>query len=190
VAVSRGDFAASEAALDKLTALGEVESADWIGLAVARGRQKKFGPASDAWKQAVQLDPAGADDPRYAARVALVASQVPSLPPLAPEGKTYQAMAGEDLEAAMKAEAEAVRDVHARAATAMKAGEDGVVTAPLDTVKRAELSSELDAIRGRFFAAAIEYSLRRGPIRETAFREGYAVLIFQDREWELPPDPK
>jgi tetratricopeptide (TPR) repeat protein len=190
VAVSKGDFAASEAALDKLTAMGEVESADWIGLAVARGRRKKYEPASDAWKQAVQLDPAGADDPRYASRVALVASKLPSLPTVAPEGKTYQAMSGEELEAAMKAEAEAVRDVHARAAKEMKAGEDGVVTAPLDTVKRAALASELDAIRGRFFAAAMEYSLRRGPIRETAFREGYAVLIFQDREWELPPDPK
>lgn len=190
VAVSKGDFAASEAALDKLTAMGEVESADWIGLAVARGRQKKYGPASDAWKQAVQLDPAGADDPRYASRVAFVASQLPALPTLAPEGKTYQAMTGEELEAAMKAESEAVREVHARAATAMKAGEDGVVTAPLDTVKRAQMDSEIDAIEGRFFAAALEYALRRGPIRETAFREGYAVLIFQDREWELPPDPK
>ena len=190
VAVSKGDYAASAAALEKLTAMGEVEAADWIALAVARGRQKKFEPASDAWKQAVQLDPAGADDPRYASRVALVASRIPSLPAVAAEGKPYPAMSGEDLEAAMKAEAEAVREVHARASTAMKAGADGVVTAPLDPKQRADMTSELEAIKGRFFAAAIEYALRRGPIRETAFREGYAVLIFQDKEWELPPDPK
>ena len=172
VAVSKGDYAASAAALEKLTAMGEVEAADWVGLAIARGRQKKFEPASDAWRQAVQLDPAGADDPRYASRVALVASRIPSLPVVAPEGKTYQAMTGEELEAAMKA------------------GEDGVVTAPLDPSQRAAMTSELDAIKGRFFAAAIEYALRRGPIRETAFREGYAVLMFQDREWEIPPDPR
>jgi len=189
VAVSRGDYAASAAALEKLTSMGEVEAADWAGLAVARGRLGKYEAASDAWRQAVQLDPAGADDPRYASRVALVASHLPSLPAIAAEGKPFKAMSGEDLEAAMKAEAAAVREVHERAATAMKAGADGAPTAALDPKQRAELTSEIAAIQGRFFAAAMEYALRRGPIRETAFREGYAVLIFQDREWELPPDP-
>src|SRR4030095_17228111 len=96
-AASRGAAAAAAAGLEKLTAMGEVEASDWIGLAVARGRQKKFEPASDAWKQAVQLDPAGADDPRYASRVALVASRIPSLPAVAAEGEAYPAMSGEDL---------------------------------------------------------------------------------------------
>jgi tetratricopeptide (TPR) repeat protein len=190
VAVSRGDYAASEAALVKLTDMGEVEGADWNALAIARGRQKKYELASEAWKKVVQLDPGNADDPRYASRVAMMAAGLPALPAVGAEGKPFQTMSGEELEAAMKAEFEAVREVQGRGAVAMKAGADGVPTVALEPQVRAGLTSELEALKGRFTAAALEYALRRGPIRETAFREGYAVLIFQNREWELPPDPE
>ena len=189
-ASSRGEYAAAEGALAKLTGLGDAEAVDWNDLAVARARQKKYEPASDAWRTAIRLDPEGADDPRYASRVALVASQLPSLPTVGAEGKAFEAMSIAELEAVMKAEAEAVREVHGRGAAVRKPGEAGVSTAPLDPKVRAGLDSELAAIKGRFFAAALEYALRRAPIRETAFREGYAVLIFQDHEWETPPDPE
>lgn len=186
---ARRDFAAAEAALGKLTELGDAEAFDWNDLAVARARQKKYEPASDAWRTAVQLAPEEADDPRYASRLALVASRMPALPTVGAEGKAFEAMTNTELEEAMKAEAAAVREVHARAATAMKVGEGGAPAAALDPKLRASLVSDLEALKGRFFAAALEYALRRAPIRETAFREGYAVLIFQDREWEIPADP-
>ena len=50
--------------------------------------------------------------------------------------------------------------------------------------------ARLTATWALFVAAGLEYALRGYGIRETAFREGYAVLIFQDRAWELPPDPE
>ena len=181
-ASARRDFPAAEEALTKLTGLPDAEAGDWNELAAARARQKKYGPASDAWRAAVQADPEQADDPRYASRVAIVVSQLPSLPAIGAEGKAFEKMTSAELETTLKAEADAVRDVHGREAAAMKPR--------LDPKLRESLVSELDAIKGRFFAAALEYALRRAPIRETAFREGYAVLIFQDREWELAPDPE
>lgn len=189
-ASARRDFAAAEETLAKLTAFPDAEAADWNDLAIARARQKKYGPASDAWRAAVQADREQADDPRYASRIALVVSQLPSLPAIGAEGKPFEKMTNAELEATLKAEADAVRDVHGREAAAMKPSDAGAPTAALDPKLRESLGAELDAIKARFFAAALEYALRRAPIRETAFREGYAVLIFQDREWELGPDPE
>jgi tetratricopeptide (TPR) repeat protein len=189
-ASARRDFASAEGALAKLTGFPDAEAADWNDLAIARARQKKYGPASDAWRAAVQADREQADDARYSSRVALVVSQLPSLPAIGAEGKAFEKMTNAELEGALKAEADAVRDVHGREVAAMKPGDAGAPTAALDPKLRESLDSELGAIKARFFAAALEYALRRAPIRETAFREGYAVLIFQDREWELASDPE
>jgi hypothetical protein len=60
----------------------------------------------------------------------------------------------------------------------------------MDAKLRSELTDTLSKTRRVFVAAGLEYSVRHFPIRETAFREGYAVLIFQDSEWTLPPDPE
>jgi hypothetical protein len=60
----------------------------------------------------------------------------------------------------------------------------------LDVTLRVELTKTLDDTRRQFVAAGLEYAMKHYGIRETAFREGYAVLIFQDRAWEVPADPQ
>ena len=60
----------------------------------------------------------------------------------------------------------------------------------LEVKLRAELAQSLHQTRQEFVAAGLEYALRRFGIRDTAFQEGFAVLIFQDRAWELPDDPE
>jgi hypothetical protein len=55
-----------------------------------------------------------------------------------------------------------------------------------DPKRKAEAIATLLETRRRFVAACLEYSVRGFGIRETAFRDGYAVLIFQDSAWEPP----
>jgi hypothetical protein len=90
------------------------------------------------------------------------------------------------LKAVLKTQSEAAMAARARAATAMGPEKDGAPTHRLDPKLRAEIARTLRETRGQFVAAGLEYAIRRYGIRETAFREGYAVLIFQDRAWELP----
>ncbi len=77
-----------------------------------------------------------------------------------------------------------------RVAEAMRPEKDGTQGRALDPKLRTEIARTLRETRQQFTAAGLEYAVRHYGIRETAFREGYAVLIFQDRAWELPPDPK
>jgi hypothetical protein len=72
--------------------------------------------------------------------------------------------------------------VQAARERAGKAVGDGTATPEL----RAEIEGTIRAVRPLFVGAALEYCLRGFPIRETAFREGYAVLIFQDAVWGWP----
>lgn len=189
-AFAKTDFAAAEKAYDRLTKTGTVPAADWNALGAARARLGRYAEAADAWRTSVNLDAENADDPRYSARLADAAVKLSPLPAAGPDGKKFATMSKDDLEAGMKSRADAAKAVHVKAAEAMAVGPDGLPTRPLETRVRLQLQSELDAIRGHFVAYALEYALRRLPIRETAFREGYAVLVFQDREWELLEDPK
>jgi len=188
-AVARDDYAASEAAFEKLAAIGEAKAADWTTLGIARARGGKFLPAAEAWKAAVKLDPANADDARYAARLAETAAILAPLPATAPSGAAFRALGQADLEAVLKERGEVVRTVQARAAEEMKPGFEGGPPRALPPDLRRSLEQELRTARGQFVAAGLEYAMRRLPIRETAFHEGYAVRIFQDSEWQLPPDP-
>jgi len=174
-AFARADFASSESALARLTVMGGAEAADWDGLAAARARLGKYALAAEAWRSSVKLDPANADDPRYAARLADAAALLAPLPAAAPGGAAFTAMGQSDLEAFLKGRAEAAMAAQARA---------------LDPKLRAEIARSLRETRRQFVAAGLEYALRRYGIRDTAFRDGYAVLIFQDRSWELPEDPE
>jgi len=131
--------------------------------------------AADAWRSSVKLDPANGDDSRYAARLADSAALLAPLPAAAPGGAAFTAMSQSDLEAFLKARAEAAMAVQARAR---------------DPKLRAEIAQTLRETRQLFVAAGLEYALRRYGIRDVAFREGYAVLIFQDRAWELPENPE
>jgi len=181
-AYGRGDYKASADAFVRLTKLGGALPGDWIALAIARVRSGGYAGAAEAWKAAVKLDPAGADDARYSGRLADVAAGIGTIPTSDGSGVAFTAMTQAVLESTLKDQAAAARTLQTRAAEAMHGK-------ALDKNLRTELAGKLLAARRIFVAAGLEYSVRRLPIRETAFREGYAVLIFQDTEWALPPDP-
>jgi tetratricopeptide (TPR) repeat protein len=187
-ATARSDFASAEKALSRLTQLGGAEASDWDALAGARTRQGHYGPAAEAWRSAVKADPANADDSRYAARLADMAASVAPLPAESSAGAPFSSMSQADLENALKSKAEEVSASQARAAEAMRAS--GNATKALDPKLRKELTETLLRARREFAAAGLEYAVKGYGIRETAFRQGYAVLIFQDTAWELPADPE
>ncbi len=174
-AFARADFEASDKALSRLADIGGAETADWDTLAEARVRLGRYAPAAEAWKAVVKSNPANADDARYAARVADTAASIAPLPAAPPGGVAFTSMSQTDLEVFLKAQSQAAIAAQ---------------TSATDPKLRAEAASKLLETRRQFVAACLEYAVRRYGIRETAFREGYAVLIFQDRAWELPPDPE
>jgi tetratricopeptide (TPR) repeat protein len=188
-AFASADFQASERALARRTELDGVEAADWNTLAAARVRLGKYALAAEAWKASVRLDPAGADDPRYSARLADTAAVLAPLPTTA-DGAAFTAMDENRLKSVLKAQAEALAAAQTHAAEAMGPKQDGGPAQRLDPKLRAEAARTLRETRGRFVAAGLEYAVRGYGIRETAFGNGYAVLIFQDSAWELPQDPK
>ena len=188
VAAARKDFAGAARAFERLAALEGASAADWRQLAEARVRAGLFEEASAAWKEAIRLDPSEADDPRYASRLAAAAVPLAPLPTAAPGGRAYSAMTREELEAAMKAAAARAREIRTRAVDAMRPESEGGPPRTLDPALREESTRNLRAVRSEFVAAGLEYALKGLPIRETAFHEGFAVLIFQDTEWELPAD--
>jgi tetratricopeptide (TPR) repeat protein len=189
-ALARADLKAAETALARLVAVGGVEAADWDVLATTRARLGKYGPAAEAWKASFKLDRSGGDDQSYAARLAEAAVLIGPLPTAAPSGAAFTLMNQSDLQDFLKTSAGAVVAAPTRAAELMRPEKDGTQPRALDPELRAEIARTLLDTRRQFTAAGLEYAVRHYGIRETAFREGYAVLIFQDRAWELPPDPK
>jgi tetratricopeptide (TPR) repeat protein len=189
VAYARADFEASERALARRTALPGAEAADWNTLAAARARLGKYAPAAEAWKSSIRVDPGNGDDPRYAARLADAAARLAPLPKAPPGGAAFTAMNETDLKAFLKTCSEAAMTDIARATEAMGPEHDGALTHRLDPKRRAEVGRTLREARQRFVAAALEFAVRGYGIRDTAFGDGYAALIFQDGAWELPPDP-
>jgi tetratricopeptide (TPR) repeat protein len=188
-AMSRADFAASEAALTRLSTMGATEAADWDALAAARVKLGKYALAAAAWKEEVKTDPANGDDAQYAARLAEQAALLAPLPSGVAGGTVFGAMSKTDLESFLKTQSETVVAAQTRASTAMQPADDGKPGAPLDKKVRGEIVETLRKTRPVFVAAALEYAMRHFGIRETVFRDGYAVLIFQERPWEVPPDP-
>ena len=189
-AYSRSDYAASDSAFTRLTAAGGADATDWEALAAARVRLKKYDSAADAWRGSVKADAANADDPRYAARLADQAALLAPLPTGPAEGTAFSSMTQGDLGTYVKARSDAAIAAQTRAAKAMEFDEKGVATKALEPKLRTEFTDTLKKTRREFVAGALEYALRHFGIRETAFKEGYAVLIFQERAWELPEDPK
>jgi tetratricopeptide (TPR) repeat protein len=189
-AYARSDFAASDSAFTRLTAAGGAEAADWEALAAARVRLEKYASAAEAWRGSVKADAANADDARYAARLADMAALLTPLPTGPAEGIKFASMTQGDLGSFVKARADAAIAAQTKAAKAMEADEKGAPTQALDPKVRKELAETLKQTRRQFVAGALEYALRHFGVRETAFKEGYAVFIFQDRAWELPQDPK
>lgn len=171
-AITRGDFAAAEPHLAALTTLPGSSAADYRQLALANGRLRRWEGAALAWREAVRLDPSNADDPRYAARLADVATQLGSLPERAPDGRGWNVLAVAELEETMRDAQRRALDARNRAGTASK--ED-----------RAKIEADLRDARSQLTASGLEYALRGMGLREFAFKEGIAVLIFQDAPWTI-----
>jgi tetratricopeptide (TPR) repeat protein len=188
--LARTDFATAERALARLTNLAGAEAADWDGLAVARARLGKYAEAAAAWSAQVRLDPGEADDPRYAGKLAEAAAGLAPLPTTTKEGTAFKSMSQADLEAFLKSCLDSAKADQERAAGLMRPESEGKPARPLDPKIRAEIAGSLLATRRQLVAAGLEYAARHYGIREAAFRDGYAVLIFQDRAWEIPPDPE
>ena len=179
VAVGKSDWAGVEKEFGALAAANLLEPADLDTLARARCRLGNWSGAAEAWRLAVRADPANADNARYGARLAEAAAQLEKLPDATPDGAPWSKPSSADLEKIMKDQAAAAGAARERAATAKTEGKDTPET-------RAEVEAALRAAHPVFVAAALEYTLRGLPIRETAFREGYAVLVFQDDLWGWP----
>lgn len=170
-----GDYAGSAERFARLTALDGSVAGDWDALATALARTGDWQGAAEAWQSAERADPVNGNRPRYALRLARAAVELGSLPGIAPDGRAYTELGKEELEALMEEQAGVVSEVRSRLP------EDG----PPDDALRADLQAELDAARPVFVAAAMEYTLRNLPIRETAFFGGYAPLIFHANRWRL-----
>ncbi len=172
---ARGEWKEAERALQHLQDAGIATVDDLDRLARACGRQGRWAEAAEAWRAAENLDRANADRPRYAARVALLAVQVGMLPLVAPDGRSWEALTKEDLETLMGAQAAAVR-----------AAKEAAALAPGDEAVRSKQRQAIATAKSLLASAAVEYVLRDLPLRETAFSGGWAPLLFQASEWELP----
>ncbi len=177
-AFSRADFASAETEYAELVALGEASRTDWIRLATASAKLGHYSSAADAWRQADKADPARGDDPRYASALARLAAGLGSLPASAPDGRPWSRLSRQELEELMLANANRVKEARAKAAPG---------ASPLDASARAALEKAIAEAKPVFVAAGLEYAVRGLPIRETAFGNNYAPMIFHETQWELPP---
>lgn len=176
LAFSSADFARAEAEYAAIAELGGASASDYGALARARTRLGRYAGAATAWKDAVRSDPANADDPRYAARLAEMATELTALPTGGADGTAWSQLTQDQLEAVLR---ETTRKVQEERAVVVAASSS-------DPEARARFERSSAEAKGRFVAAGLEYACRRLPLRETAFREGYAVMIFQPAPWEWP----
>jgi len=170
------DFPAAAGYYARLLAAGDAGLADLDRLAVARLRSGLFREAAEAWKQAEVLDAADGDRLRYSQRVALLAADAGALAPAAPSGAAWSSLSREELETVLREQAERVK-----AAVA-----EGSATEPPGPERRKELQATIAGARATFAAAAVEYTARGLPLRETAFFGGWAPLLFRKAAWQLP----
>jgi tetratricopeptide (TPR) repeat protein len=145
-------------------------------LATAYCRTGRYGEAKSAWQQAERSNPAHANHARYSWRLAAQAEQLGSLPDATPDGRSWDELSQEELEQVMLENAQAARAAVAEVEQAEE----------LTNKQRQQLQLRMDEARPVFIAAALEYALRGYQIRETAFANGYAPMIFHAREWKLP----
>lgn len=179
-ALARADFAEAETQYAWLAAGGAASAGEWARLAVARARLRRWDGAAAAWREVEKKDPSNADDARYAARLAAqAAARTVPLPEADTTGRDWRNLRRDELEAVMTAHVRAARDAIARAAA----------EPPPTPEERAKLAASAEEAHVFFLAAALEYSVRGFPIRETAFVGGYAPLVFNPDQWEVPAAP-
>ena len=177
-AVDEQDYAAAVDELATIAGAPEASASDLDRYAIALARLERWPEAVEAWKRMERADLQSADRARYCWRLAQQAAGLGVLPARDGEDREIRSLGKEDLEALMRAMADAGKAVREEIAAAENEG-------PLEPEERAQFQSRLDEIRGPFIAASLEYALRGLPIRETAFFGGYAPLIFHASRWEV-----
>jgi tetratricopeptide (TPR) repeat protein len=179
LAFSKADFATAEKFYGTVAQSPGASVVDLRRLGISRVRLGRFAEAADAWGRAEKLDPAEADDVRYGARVASQAAVIGHLPPSGPDGRAWNAYTREEIEKTMADQVAVARETLGQA-------EQSPLPAGVTTDA---LQARLDQAHATFLAAALEYTARGLPIRETAFVGGYAPLIFHPEQWSLPQPP-
>ena len=172
-AFDAGDDAAAAKYYARLTE-GDVTAEDLSRLAQLNIRRGEYLPAAAAWYKIVRLDPANGDQARYAAQLATQAEERKPLPATDPEGRPWAETPPGDLERLMLetvSEAQGLLDQAARL--------------ELNKARDWETQLKVWEIRNTFLAAALEFTMRGYPIRETAFQAGYAPMIFHSRRWRV-----
>ena len=174
---AREEYTEAEPYLARLTASDKPAVEDLRRLGLCRARIGMYVEAGKAWRRAILLDPANGDEARYGALLAEAAARVPGFSAAAPDGRLWTQLTPPELAQILTeqtAEVQAVREA------ASKWGE-------LDEPAQIALHERMAKAHAVFLGAALEYTLQGESIREAAFSGGYAPLIFQDNEWQLPP---
>jgi hypothetical protein len=183
-AITARDWSAAEIHLTTYVSHIVPRATDWDRLATVRVRNEMYQEAAAAWNAAVPLDPANADDARYAARLAESAARMGGLPREPRDGgQPFTEMTRAGLETFLGERA-------ARARATRQESEAAAAGGTIPQQQAEELRSRMEAVRGEFVAAALEYALRGHSLRETAFVGGYAPLVFRNAEWQLPGLPE
>jgi len=176
LAFARTDYAEAERRFAALTELDDGSAQDWDLLGTARARMRDWPGAADAWSRSERADPINGNRARYCQKLAAQAMEIGSLPETLPDGRAIASLGKEELEAVMTEQAGVVAAVRQE----RESSADPPSSEANDDARR-----RLAAARGVFVAAAMEYSVRNLPIRETAFFGGYAPLIFHGSRWAV-----
>lgn len=171
-----GDYDQAATYLATLEAAGLATVQDLDQLAVASCRAGRYADARSAWQGAERAKPTDANRPRYCWRLADQAEKIAPLPALAPDQRPWEELSKEELEALLIEQVQVARDAIAEAG-------DGTT---LKKKQRRKLQERIDQARAYFVTGALEYALRGHNIREVAFFNGFAPMIFHDKQWELP----
>jgi len=158
-----------------IASVGDATVEDLDRWASASVRRMDYGAAAQAWFRALRVNPATGNRFQYAAQLATQAKALQPIPDSAPDGRPWTAWSQSELEAIMMEK------------TSL-AAETLNVAAAVETLERKqkdELQATIDDAHLNFIAAALEYTLRGYPIRETAFRSGYAQMIFHMSNWSI-----
>ena len=151
---------------------GRGSPAEYDLLAVLLSRSSRWDEAGETWRTLERMDPARANRSRYCRQLTIRAREVGPLPPETLDGEPIAGLDKDRMETILKELTDRVKVVQADAGT----DPDG----DLEAARRI-----LAKIKPVLVAVALEYAYQGHPIRETAFRDGYAPLIFHAARWEI-----
>jgi tetratricopeptide (TPR) repeat protein len=202
-AQAAGELQAAAKYLALLPMDGKEAVPDLDKLAVLSCRAGLYGKAKETWLKAERLDPTDANRYRYCRNLAEQAEELGALPAAAPDGRPWQELTKEELQAYMTEQVEAVRETVASARTSVELilglsaaayealGDSGLADKLHEQLGNVRyflvdsLQADMDARRPSFIAAAMEFALKRYGLRETAFFGGFAPIIFKSDQWRV-----